>query len=117
MLNFDEISRNFASVFRTSKTLWIFLEFVFNFCEISLTFPKPNKLLVFICQVELIVPWAVQVHIFNALFLCAPWAATRRSGPSELYPLLVFARAVPTVIEFSPDSYLFICPTKVFEHE
>ena len=58
-----------------------------------------------------------QAHIFNALFLCVPWAATRRPGPSELYPLLVFARAVPTVIEFSPESYQFICPTKVFEHE
>ena len=39
-----------------------------------------------------------QVHIFNALFLCAPWAATRRPGPSELYSSLVFARAVPTGI-------------------
>ena len=58
-----------------------------------------------------------QVHIFNALFLCAPWAATRRPGPSELYPLFVFARAVPTVIESAPDSHQFFCPTKVFEYE
>ena len=41
----------------------------------------------------------------------------RRPGPSELYPLFVFARAVPTVIESAPDSHQFICPTKVFEHE
>ena len=42
--------------------------------------------------------------------------ALKLSGRSQLYSQSE-AFAVPTVIEFSPDSYQFICPTKVFEHE
>ena len=44
-------------------------------------------------------------------FSCAPWAATRRPGPSELYPPLVFARAVPTVFTY------IICASIIFDHE
>ena len=42
------------------------------------------------------IPGSTSVLFFNALtFSCAPWAGTRRPGPAELYPSLLFARAVP----------------------
>ena len=47
LFEFDETCRDFANVVRKWKTTWGFSKIIANICEISLKFPKPNKLFIF----------------------------------------------------------------------